>query len=550
MDDPSTGGRASGTARVRSWWGWGWADQVLDEAACRRLAERTLRPWMPVDGTVTPVPAVPVLPVPRLVPPSTLDGVFVADSLTRASHAYGKSFRDVVRALAGRLDHPPDLVAYPRSRTEVVAVLDWAEASGAAVVPYGGGTSVVGGVECRTDRPVVTLDLSRLDRVIEVDETSRAACIQAGVPGPALEAQLKPYGLTLRHYPQSFEFSTLGGWLATRAGGHYATGYTHIDDYVEALRVVTPLGLVETLRVPASGAGPAPDRLFLGSEGTLGVIIEAWLRVLRRPRFTASAAVGFPAYPQAVTATREIAQSDLRPSNCRLLDPLEAMIQAGAGDGWARLLLGFESAEREVGDRLAAAVEICRAHGGEPDSAPTPVRGVTEAAGGGPARGTGGGTGGGTVGTWRESFLRAPYLRDALVRLGLVVETFETACTWSHFDDLHAAVLAAVTAAAPAGVAMVTCRFTHVYPDGPAPYFTVMAPGRRGAEVRIWDEIKAAASEAISAHGGTITHHHSVGRDHRPWYDRERPEPFAAALRAAKAALDPRGILNPGVLVD
>jgi len=516
--------------RARSWWGWGWADEALDDDACRKLAERALRPWMPVDGHVSPVPADPVLPSPRLVPPSTLDSIFARDSLTRAAHSYGKAYRDVVRALAGRLDHAPDLVGYPRNRADVVAVLDWAEASGAVVVPFGGGTSVVGGVECRTDQPVVTLDLTRLNRVVEVDEVSLAGRVQAGVFGPALEAQLKPHGLTLRHYPQSFEFSTVGGWLATRSGGHYATGYTHIDDFVEALRVVTPAGMVETLRVPASGAGPSPDRLFLGSEGILGVIIEAWLRLTRRPEHRASMAVVFDSYPDAVAATREIAQSGLRPSNCRLLDALEAVLHAGATEARCRLLLGFESADHDVTADLDRAVEICRARHGVPDGTAQ-----TEAD---------------TMGTWRDSFLRAPYLRDALVRLGLVVETFETACTWSRFEALHAAVLTAVSEVAPGGVAVVTCRFTHVYPDGPAPYFTVIAPGRRGGELAIWDEVKAAASEAILAEGGTITHHHAVGRDHRPWYDRQRPEPFALALRAAKAALDPKGILNPGVLID
>jgi alkyldihydroxyacetonephosphate synthase len=354
------------------------------------------------------------------------------------------------------------------------------------------------------------------------------ARVQAGVFGPALEARLRADGLTLRHYPQSFEFSTVGGWLATRAGGHFATGPTHIDDLVQTLRVVTPVGVGETRAVPASGAGPAPDRLFLGSEGALGVITETRLRVRRRPRFTAARTVTFNGYAESLAATRAVAQSGLLPSNCRLLDPLEAALQAGATDGGARLLLGFESAEVPVETPLEQAVDVCRAHGGRPE--PPTDRGAAE--------------------TWRGAFLRAPYLRDALVRLGVVVETVETTCGWDRFPALHEAVVAAACAAAPGGVALVSYRFTHVYPDGPAPYFTILAPGRRGAEVSIWDGIKAAVSDAISAHGGTTTHHHAVGRDHRPWYDAERPEPFHAALRAAKAALDPRGVLNPGVLLD
>ena len=510
--------------RERSWWGWGWADEAFDDDACRQLAERTLRPWMPIDGTVTPIPYDPVLDRPRLIPPSILEEAFAPDSMTRAAHSYGKAYRDVVRALHGRIENPPDLVAFPRTTHDVVAILDWAEACDAAVVPYGGGSSVVGGVEYRGAAPWISLDLSRLNRVVEIDETNLAVRVQAGVFGPALEEALKPKELTLRHFPQSFEFSTVGGWIATRSGGHYATGPTRIDDFVEALRVVTPAGPIESLRVPASGAGPSPDRLFLGSEGALGVIVEAWLRITRRPAHTASTAVTFPTLADAVDAVREIVQSGLRPSNCRVLDPLEAMLQAGATDGQARLLLGFESPAFDVQPSLDAAMSLCTAHSGA----------ALEKS---------------TVDTWRGSFLRAPYVRDALARLGLIVETVETACTWNRFEALHAAVIAAVQAAAPAKVAMVTCRFTHVYPDGPAPYFTIVTPGRRGAEVGIWDEIKHAVSEAIVAAGGTITHHHAVGRDHRPWYEQQRSPLFAAALQAAKDALDPRGILNPGVLI-
>jgi alkyldihydroxyacetonephosphate synthase len=506
---------------ARSWWGWGRADQALSDAECQDLADR-IRPLVALDGELTPVPAIPALAAPRVTPPAALDPLCSVDPRDRAAHTYGKAYRDVIRALRGDLSPAPDLVAFPRDEAEVADLLDWA--GDCFVVPFGGGTSVVGGVECRDrSRPVVSLDLSRMDGVVEVDEVNRAARIRAGSLGPSIEDALRPYGLTLRHFPQSFEFSTLGGWIATRAGGHYATGYTHIDDLVEAVEVVTPVGLAASPRVPASGAGPAPDRLWLGSEGTLGVITAAWVRLQARPAYTASAALRFDTFDQAVEATRLIAQSGLRPANCRLLDPIEAMLGADVGDGSCRLLLGFESADAPVDAALARAVEIGRTAGATVDSDQPQTR-------------------------WRGSFIRAPYLRDALARLGLVVETFETACTWSAFPTLHAAVTDAVSGSGSAGP-VVVCRFTHVYPDGPAPYFTVYAPGRRGAEVEIWDEIKARVSDAVIGHGGTITHHHAVGRDHRPWYDRERPEPFAVALRAAKAALDPRGMLNPGVLV-
>jgi alkyldihydroxyacetonephosphate synthase len=520
------------TARERSWWGWGWADEALDAEGCARLADR-VRPFLRLDGRLTPVrsPSDVVLPAARVRPPSGVDAFCTAAPDDRIRHTYGKAYRDVIRALRGEFPVAPDVVAYPRDEAEVTAVLDWAAVAGLAVVPFGGGSSVVGGVECRDRRrPVVSLDLTGVAGVVEVDEVSLAARVRAGTFGPDLEAALRPYGLTLRHFPQSFEFSTLGGWIATRAGGHYATGYTHIDDLVEATRVVTPLGVAESLRVPASGAGPSPDRLWLGSEGVLGVITEAWVRLQRAPRFRHRATMAFDDYHAAVAATRSVVQSGLRPANCRLLDALEAAWGAGVTDGSSRLLLGFESPDHDLSADLARAQAICRDHGGA--EAESTMDTATE---------------------WRDTFLRAPYLRDGLARLGVVVETFETACPWAGFDALHEAV---VTAVATAGQdltgqpALVSCRFTHVYPDGPAPYFTVYAAGRREAEVEVWDQLKIAASEAVVVGGGTITHHHAVGRDHRPWYDRQRPEAFAVALRAAKAALDPHGVLNPGVLVD
>ena len=435
-------------------------------------------------------------------------------------------------------------MATPRTEADVADVLDWCAEAGAAAIPYGGGSSVVGGVECDvgdTYRGAVTIDLRHLDQVLEIDRASRAARIQAGVYGPALEDQLRPHGLTLRHFPQSFEFSTLGGWIATRSGGHYATLYTHIDDFVESLRVVTPRGVVESRRLPGSGAGPSPDRLFLGSEGILGVITEAWMRLQDRPRFRASATARFPSFEQGVQAARALAQSGLHPSNCRLLDATEAMV-TGTDDGSAHLLLiGFESADHPLDAWLARAVELrarprWRGAGRRAPHAERRRRPARDRRARGGAR----------------SCAR-PYTRDALVAMGMVNETFETACTWDRFDALYGDVMDAVRGAlveigAPKGV--VTCRFTHVYPDGPAPYFTVIAPGRPGAQLEQWAAIKDAASEALVRHGATITHHHAVGRDHRRWYDQQRPPLFAEALRSAKATLDPHATLNPGVLID
>ena len=379
-----------------------------------------------------------------------------------------------------------------------------------------------------------------------------AARIQAGALGPGLEDQLREHGLTLRHFPQSFEYSTLGGWIATRAGGHFATLYTHIDDLVESVRAITPRGTWESRRLPGSGAGPSPDRALIGSEGILGVIAESWVRVRPRPRFKNSCGVEFDDFYAAARAVREISQSGLYPSNCRLLDALEAGT-TGAGSGETNLLvLGFESASLPVDEPMRLALDIAQSHGGVPNS-PPPGR---KPAGAGDEGGDGGRP---RSRAWRGAFLLAPYLRDTFVACGVLSETFETAITWDRFEQFHAETMEAVRAKvaevcdAPAegpGAPRVSCRFTHVYPDGPAPYFTVLAPAVRGGEVEQWDEIKAAAGEALIEGGATITHHHAVGRDHRPWYDRQRPAPFAAALRAAKAELDPAGMLNPGVLID
>jgi len=546
--------------RTRSWRGWGWEESAATDAQTARLAEALAGRF----GIEPPEAEVPValgdvdLRAPRIAPPASLSHLCSTDRRDRVAHTYGRSYRDVVRLLRGDLPHPPDLVAHPADEADVVALLDWCGSAGIAAIPFGGGSSVVGGVEADVGdgfAGVLSLDLTRLDRVVEVDRVSRAARIEAGALGPVLESQLRPHGLTLRHYPQSFEFSTLGGWLATRAGGHFATVYTHIDDLCESLRIVTPSGTAESRRLPGSGAGPSPDRLFLGSEGALGVITEAWMRLQDRPRWKASAGVEFPDLASGADAVRALAQSGLFPANCRLLDAGEALLSASLSPGaGALLVLGFESADHPVDASMDRALELCRDHRG---SLPAPVASTDAGPPGAPSGGSAAGAEGragrdGAAGEWRNSFLRAPYTRDALVRLGVICETFETACTWDRFPALHADVTAAVEDALGriCGAGWVTCRFTHAYPDGAAPYFSVLAPGTRGSELSQWAEIKAAASEAVLAAGGTITHHHAVGRDHRPWYDRQRPDVYAAALRAAKASVDPDGIMNPGVLVD
>jgi FAD/FMN-containing dehydrogenase len=384
----------------------------------------------------------------RVVPPASLAPFCTSERYDRAAHTFGKSYPDYVRAMLGDYDCAPDVVAYPRSEAEISAVMDWAGGVGAALTPFGGGSSVCGGVELRVDgirhKAAVSLDLRNLSKVIEVDPLSRAASIEGGTYGPSLENQLKPHGLTLRHFPQSFEYSTLGGWIATQSG--------------------------------------------------------------------------------------------LYPSNCRILDPQEAF-NTGAADGSvAVMVLAFESGDHPLDAWMARALECCADHRGTVEPAETSDAHLQ-----------------GAAGIWRNAFIRMPYAREFLTPAGLINDTFETAITWDRFEDFHDRVKAATERAildATGVKGEVTCRFTHVYPDGPAPYFSFHALGRHGALLEQWQAIKTAASDALIAAGGTITHHHAVGRDHRPWYDRQRPELFAAALRAAKRELDPQGMLNPGVLID
>jgi alkyldihydroxyacetonephosphate synthase len=298
----------------------------------------------------------------------------------------------------------------------------------------------------------------------------------------------------------------------------------------------TPNGIVETRRLPGSGAGPNPDRLFIGSEGILGVITEAWMRLQDRPRFRAGGAVHFADFFTAARAVRAIAQSGLYPANCRILDPQEAY-NTGAGDGSsAVMVLAFESGDHPVQAWMHRALECCTDHGGRPESAAT-ADAHRE----------------GAAGVWRNAFIRMPYAREPLIRRAIISDTFETAITWERFEAFHDSVKEATGAGireATGRPGEVTCRFTHIYPDGPAPYFSFHALGRHGELQAQWHRIKQAASDAVISGGGTITHHHAVGREHRPWYDKERPDLFAAALGAAKRALDPQGLLNPGVLID
>jgi len=526
---------------ARKWWGWGYEDDGVDgatfdgtlRALSRLLGEPELTSIEVAD------PASIQLRPPRFQLPTALADISTDAPLARLSHSYGKAYTDLMRAVRGDVPNPVDFICSPRDERQITALMRFCEAESIAITPYGGGSSVVGGVEPTTDsrfRGTVSLDMVKLAALIEVDERSRLGHFAAGMLGPAVEASVRPQALTLRHFPQSFEFSSVGGWIVTRAAGHYATGPTHIDDLVAGIRMVTPRGVIVTSPSGYSGSGPAPERLVLGSEGVLGVVTSAWLRLHAQPVHRASSTVCFEDPAAGVEAVRAIAMSDLQPANCRLISPLESAL-TGLGDGkTADLLLGFESADHAVDPLLDRALEMCAA-----------LRGSTSPASEGSALQARGGSD-----RWRTWFFQAPYLRDRLALRGLIVETLETSCSWSNFVNLHETVLKAIAAAVETATGrrgIVTWRLTHVYPDGVAPYYTVIGVGTSGREIDQWMEIKRAASDAIEGAGGASTHHHAVGRTHLPYFERERGELYVEALSSAKKALDPTGIMNPGVLL-
>ncbi len=527
----------------RSFWTWGNVSDEPSEAERRKMAgiasERL--------GRVVEPPPIPrledvTLRASRVQVPEALSAFVSTDHRERALHTYGGHTLELLKALRGHFDNPPDAVAHPRNEDELEAVLAWCDQHGHTAIPYGGATSVVWGLNVpEASATAVTIDMDHFHTVIELDETSRAANIQAGVFGPDLEAYLRPHGLTLRHFPQSFPWSTVGGWVATRSGGHYATNHTHIDDFVESVRMLTPRGWWESRRLPGSGAGPSPDRMAIGSEGILGVISSVWLRLQKRPVYRATAGVVFPTWAEGYEATRHIVQAKLWPANLRLLDPAEAEASAGLDGAQSLLIIGFESADIPQGEAIQTAVRIARECGGIIADDHVLID-----------DGTGKATGReGAVGAWRSSFIGV----NAGVGngLGLLSDTFETAITWDRWPAFDAHVRDKVGTALRETLgegARLSCRFTHVYPDGPAPYYSFSGVSRVGAEAEMWQHIKDTATQALIDAGGTSTHHHAVGRMHRPGYDQQVPAPFQAALRAAKKELDPRGLLNPGVLID
>jgi len=534
------------------WWGWGVDGH---DAPLAQAATALLRDELGAGGARLAPPALDRidLPEPRLAARARMRLVEAVgaehvrdDRLARVAHAAGRSYCDLVRLRSGHGLTAPDAVVFPAGHDEVAAVLGVCAQESVAVIPFGGGTSVVGGVEPLRGRhdAAITLDLARMAGLIALDPPSQLATFAAGTTGPELERLLGARGLTLGHFPQSFEFSTVGGWAATRSAGQSSTGYGRIDELVVALRAVTPSGELTARPVPASAAGPDLRELLLGSEGVLGVITEVALRVRPRPAQQRYDAYSLPGFAAGTEALRELRQAGAAPDVVRLSNEqetrislalashpgatraLRAYIRARGQRAGCLTILGFDGDPAPVAHRRSRARRILRRHG---------------AIALGPAPGA----------AWAKGRFHGAYVRDELISRGVLVDTLETATTWTALRDLHGAVATTLRAAlAQRGTpAVVMCHVSHLYPTGASLYFTFLARGQSGAELEQWQAAKSAASEAVIGAGATITHHHGVGRDHAPWLGAEIGRLGVEALRAVKLCVDPAGVMNPGKLL-
>ncbi|HEX3608058.1 MAG TPA: FAD-binding oxidoreductase [Solirubrobacterales bacterium] len=539
----------SAPRRDSKWWGWGEPAlaPALDAAALETLRERI--------GELRPSPRAAELagfelPAAEPLPAALIDAVGEESVFTgtedRLRHATGCGYADLARLRSGRLEAAPDAVLLPADANEVKRVLDVCATEGVAVVPFGGGTSVVGGVEpLRGEHArLISLDLSRL-REVEVDARSLTVRLGAGLRGPEAEAELAKHGVILGHYPQSFEYATIGGFAATRSAGQASSGYGRFDSLVSSVRLLPPSGELSTLETPHTAAGPSLRELVLGSEGSFGVIPDVTVRVRPAPRqrrYEAWIAESFEAGAEIV---RALAQGPGLPEVIRVSDREETEVslalsgpRGAAGRlfggyldlrrraGGSLVVVGFEGEEESVARRRALSVRVLR-------------RGGAVYLGQGAGR------------SWEHGRYQGPYLRDTLMEMGAIVETLETSHTWTELDGLHEAVGGAIRASlsGQGTPGMVFCHLSHAYADGASLYFTFIARVRRGAELEQWREVKRAASEAIVARGGTITHHHGVGRDHAPYMEAEVGRTGLDVLHAVKEQLDPTGIMNPQKLL-
>ncbi len=551
------------------WWGWGDFDQDFDLNERARLAPY-LKKNIGVDilsgkmRFAAPTLDDIELPEPRLDAEilRQLEGMLGKDNVcqdkfNRVSHSTGKSYRDLLRNRLRRIDNPVDVVVWPHEEEDIVKLLALAEEKQIAIVPFGGGSSVVGGVEPRgTDAydGVITIDLGRMNQLLQLDATSHTATIQAGAQGPYLEEMLNEKGFTLGHFPESWRHSCLGGWLASRAAGRQSTGYGKIEEMVISVKAITPTGRIVTRKVPASAAGPKLMDILVGSEGTLGIITEATMKVRPLPDVFDYSGLLFKSFGAGISCVREVMQGEVRPTAIRVSDEAET----GLAQAWrltsgkhlkhkaedialsllekrgysfnqgAFMVLGVEGGKAEVAERKKKLLKICRKLGGF-------------------YLGAGAGM------QWYEGRYDNAYLRDQLINYGIMVDTLETATTWDNYLHLYGAVQKAMQGSIESsGVkGIVACHLSHAYPYGASLYYTFLAGMAAKDEEGQWAALKKAASDAIIAAGGTITHHHGLGYEHAPWLPDEVGREGLRALRALKQTLDPHGIMNPGkILLD
>ncbi|MGH3485810.1 MAG: FAD-binding oxidoreductase [Nocardioidaceae bacterium] len=525
------------------WGAWGveadrltLSDQVLDRLRQGLGVTPGKRPTVPESEVAMPESALSPAAYDAFAARVGADHVHT-DRDGRLLHAGGKSTIDLWRRRSGDAHDAPDAVIMPGSHDEVVEVLRVATDHAIAVVPFGGGTSVVGGVEPERGEfdAVVALDLRRLNRLLDIDDVSMTARLEPGLRGSEAEERLAERGLTLGHFPQSFEYASIGGFAATRSAGQASSGYGRFDDLVMALRVATPAGTLDLGRAPASAAAPDLRQLFVGSEGALGVITELTLRVRPRPAARHDAVWQFADFATGTDAVRRLAQSGSLATVTRLSDEAETAVNlamgGAAGSASPAAADGCLLIVCHEGD--AATVEAARGATGS---------GLTEAGGRplGPEVGSG----------WRSGRYQGPYLRDALLDAGAQIETLETATSWSRLGDLYVAVRDALTESLTAvgTPPLVLCHISHAYPTGASLYFTAVAKAADDP-IAQWTAAKRSAGDAIVEQGATITHHHAIGLDHRQWMAAEVGPLGLEVLRAVKATVDPGGVLNPGKLI-
>ena len=529
---------------MKRWNGWGdtAVHHPLPEKAGEFLVDLVGEPAPPQDATLAD--AVATVPASRLPEHPLIQ----TDAETRLKHARGQSFPDWVDLRSGRIATFPDGVAFPQTEADVLTLLQLARSHDLKLIPYGGGTSVVGHINPEPgDRPVLTVNLQRLSRLMALDSTSQLATFGAGIAGPELEAQLRAKGYTLGHFPQSFEYSTLGGWVATRSSGQQSRGYGRIEDLFAGGKLMAPAGDLILPPLPASAAGPDVRQLGLGSEGRLGIITEATVRISPLPERESFNAIFFPTFEAGKTAVRQMLQANLPLSMLRLstgietettlklaghellIGTLERLLSLrGVDENKSMLLIGFSGNRHIVNTARSEAVDLAKEQGGIHV--------------------------GQQFGTqWQKGRFRTPYLRNVLWEMGYGVDTLETAVTWNQVD----ATLADIESSLKNAMAQfdeqlhVFTHLSHMYATGCSIYTTYLFRLSPDPEVNLarWTAMKTAASQAIVRHGGTISHQHGVGRDHRPYLAAEKGSLGIATLETVARQFDPAGVMNPGVLV-